>query len=212
MRLRYWIKLGFETLLTILGASLLYGFLMFIQTDSDWDGLLILLPLYLLLFGAMLMMAMTIGTYKLAVPLVIAFGSTRNEVLLGLQVFRSIPILLVPALATGLTALSGEPASLPLHMVFPLGIGAFLVFSALGAVIGVVFTKYGKIATVITTISIVLVGFGAGLLAAFSDDIGQTVQLFSGKLHWLLLCFGLLLYSLAMIPEHRIVWKYNVKL
>ena len=46
MRLKFWIKQGIDTFLLILGASALYGFLMFIQTDSGWDGLLILLPLY----------------------------------------------------------------------------------------------------------------------------------------------------------------------
>ena len=63
MRLRFWLKQGVETFAIILGASLLYGLLMFIQTDSGLDGLLILLPLYLLLFGALMMMGISIGIY-----------------------------------------------------------------------------------------------------------------------------------------------------
>ena len=117
MRLKFWLRQGFETFGIILGASALYGLLMFIQTDSGLDGLLILMPLYLLLFGSLLMMATTIGIYKMAVPLTISFGSTRNEVLLGLQIFRAIPMFLIPALAAALTAVSGEDASLPLSMV-----------------------------------------------------------------------------------------------
>ena len=42
MRLKYWIKQGIDTFVLILGASVLYGILMFIQTDSGLDGLLIL--------------------------------------------------------------------------------------------------------------------------------------------------------------------------
>lgn len=213
MRLKYWFKQGFETFFIILGASLLYGFLIFIQTDSGWDGLLILLPLYLTMFGALMMLGMNAGIYKMAVQLVISFGSTRNEVLLGLQIFRIIPILLIPALATLLTAVSGEPATLPLSAVFPLGIGAFLITSALGAVVGVVFTKYGKVATIITVITIMLMGFGAGVLSALSEDGGFLSNItLTGRLPWLVLAIGLFLYSISMIPEHRTVWKCNVKL
>lgn len=213
MRLKYWFKQGFEFFGIILGASLLYGFLMFIQTDSGLDGLLILLPLYLIMFGALMMMGMSIGIYKMAVPLAISFGSTRNEVLLGLQIFRIIPILLIPALAALLTAVSGEPATLPLSAVFPLGIGAFLITSALGAVVGVVFTKYGKVATIITVITIMLMGFGAGVLSALSEDGGFLSNItLTGRLPWLVLAIGLFLYSISMIPEHRTVWKCNVKL
>lgn len=213
MRLKYWFKQGFEFFGIILGASLLYGFLMFIQTDSGLDGLLILLPLYLIMFGALMMMGMSIGIYKMAVPLAISFGSTRNEVLLGLQIFRIIPILLIPALAALLTAVSGEPATLPLSAVFPLGIGAFLITSALGAVVGVVFTKYGKVATIITVITIMLMGFGAGVLSALSEDGGFLSNItLTGRLPWLVPAIGLFLYSISMIPEHRTVWKCNVKL
>ena len=213
MRLRFWLKQGVETFAIILGASLLYGLLMFIQTDSGLDGLLILLPLYLLLFGALMMMGISIGIYKMAVPLAISFGSTRNEVLLGLQIFRAIPVLLIPTLAAILTAAGGEDASLPLSAVLPLGIGAFLITSALGAVIGVVFTKYGRLATILTVITIMLVGFGAGFLSAFSEAGGFFANVtFSGKLPWLVLGVGLILYSISMIPEQRTVWKCNVKL
>ena len=213
MRLRFWLKQGVETFAIVLGASLLYGLLMFIQTDSGLDGLLILLPLYLLLFGALMMMGISIGIYKMAVPLVISFGSTRNEVLLGLQIFRAIPVLLISALAAILTAVSGEEATLPLSAVLPLGIGAFLITSALGAVIGVVFTKYGKTATILTVITIILVSFGAGFLSAFSTDDGFLANVtFAGNLPWLVLGIGLILYSISMIPEQRTVWKCNVKL
>jgi len=212
MRLKFWIKQGFEIFGVILGASMLYGFLMFIQTGDGWVGLLSTFPLYLLLFGAMLMTTMTIGIYKMAVPLAISFGSTRNEVLLGLQLFRIIPILLIPAIATLLTAIAGENAAMPLNIVFPLGVGAFLITGALGSFLGAIFTKYGKVATIVTVISIFFVAFGAGFLAAFSEDLGTSFTAFARGIHWLVLAAGLFLYSISMIPEQRTVWKCNVKL
>ena len=90
--------------------------------------------------------------------------------------------------------------------------GAFLITSSLGSIIGVIFTKYGKLATVITAISIFLVAFGAGMMAALSEKLGTVLVVFSRGLHWLVLAAGLFLYSISMIPEQRIVWKCNVKL
>ena len=212
MRLRFWVKQGFQNLTLILGATALYSFLMFIQTDNGLESLLVLLPLYLLLFGGMLTMATTLGIYKLSVPLVLGFGSTRNEVLLGLQICRAIPVVLVPALAAALTAASSEPAAFSPAHVFLLGAGGFLAFSALGTILGVVFTKYGKIATVVTAISVMLIGFGAGIIAALSDEIHLPNFFFGSALPWAVLCAGLCFYSISMIPEQRIVWKCNVKL
>ena len=131
MRLRFWIKQGFETVFMILLCSLIYGFFMFVQGNDGWIGLLVLLPLYLLLFGALLMIAMTTAIHKLAVPLAISFGSTRNEVLLGLQLYRVIPVCLIPALATILTALGGEQSALPVSAVFPLFVFCVSVYSIL---------------------------------------------------------------------------------
>lgn len=212
MRLRFWINQGLQNLALILGATALYSFLMFIQTDDGLDSLLVLLPLYLLLFGGMLTVATTLGIYKLSVPLVLSFGSTRNEVLLGLQICRAFPIILVPALAAVLTVLSSETAAFAPADVLLLGAGAFLAFSALGTVLGVVFTKYGKIATVVTAISVMLIGFGAGIIAALSDEIHLPNFFFGNALPWAVLCAGLFFYSISMIPEQRIVWKCNVKL
>ena len=212
MRLRFWIKQGFETVFMILLCSLVYGFFMFVQGNDGWIGLLVLLPLYLLLFGALLMIAMTTAIHKLAVPLAISFGSTRNEVLLGLQLYRVIPVCLIPALATILTALGGEQSALPVSAVFPLGVGAFLLTSAFGSILGVIYVKHGKIATLVVVISFLTAGFAGGFGAAFSKGFGLSPLSLSGAIPWLVLAAGLFLYAIAMIPEQRIVWKYNVKL
>ena len=212
MRLKYWIKQGIDTFVLILGASVLYGILMFIQTDSGWDGLLTLLPLYLLLFGALMMLGMTVGIYKMAIPLTISFGSTRNEVLLGLQIFRIIPMILLPALATLLTALSGEPAALPLSAVFPLGVGVFLLTNAIGVVLGVVFTRYNKTAAIVTAVAVMMTAFGVGVLSGISEQNNLLSRINFSSIPWLVLALGLFLYSLSMIPEQRTVWKCNVKL
>jgi len=213
MRLRFWIKQGLQNLGLILGASFLYAFLMYIQLDHGTDGLMVLLILSLLLFGAMLMCATTLGVYKLSVPLTLSFGSTRNEALLGLQVCRLIPTIVVPAIVMILTAVSKKPATFSPVDILLLGIGAFLLFSAVGTLLGAVFTKYGKIAAVATAISVLLLAFGAGFVSAFlGDETLLETFIVSPSLPWLILGIGLFAYSISMIPEQRIVWKCNVKL
>lgn len=213
MRLRFWVKQGLDSLLMALGASALYILLMSIQTDDGLAGMLVLAPLYLLVFGGFMTMAFVIGIYKLSVPLALSFGSTRNEVLLGLQIMRLFPIVGIPALAALLTAVSGDPASMPAATLFPMGIGFITIMSALGSVFGVVYTKFGKIATVATVISIALGGMAGGVFAALAGDSNPMDWLArQDRLGLLVLCIGLFVYSLAMIPEHRTVWKCNVKL
>jgi len=91
--------------------------------------------------------------------------------------------------------------------------GVYLTGGALGSVVGVVFTKYGKIATVVTVIAVFLVAGGAGFLAGFSGDERFLAWLtFDGNLPWLILAAGLFIYAIASIPEQRTVWKCNVKM
>lgn len=213
MKLRFWFRQGMEITGGILGGSLLYGLLMFIQMGSGWEDLLQSMPVFLLLFGALMMMASVIGIHKLSLHLALSFGSTRNEALLGLQIDRLLPTLLVPALAAILTAVAGENAIFPPMEVFLLGVGAFLCTGALGTAAGVVFAKYGRAATVITMILLLLLSGGIGVLIGVSAGGDRLLKIMNdGKAGLLVLGIGVLLYSLAMIPEQRTVWKCSVKL
>ena len=213
MRLRYWIRTGLQTFLLVVGACTLYSFLMFIQMDDFVQGTLINLPIYLLLFGGMMLMTMNIGAYKFNLQLALSFGSTRNEAIVGLNLMRLIPTLLLTALLVFLCSLTDAAGILTVAQAIPMGLGVYLAFSALGSVVGVVFTKYGKIATVVTIIAILLVAGCAGFLAGFSGDESFLARItFGGDLPWLVLAIGLFIYAIASIPEQRTVWKCNVRL
>ena len=214
MKLKYWITSGFQTLLYVALASFLYGLLLTLQSSyMDWSDLLMLLPIYLLLFGAIMLMAMTIGVYKLNLNLVLAFGSTRNEALFGLQLFRLIPTLSIAALVCILLALAGENAIVSPGSALPVALGVSLAGSAFGTVIGVVYTRFGKLATVLTVLVMVALGITGGILAVLSSQTQWLQYLVSHMgFSWLVLSIGLILYALAMIPEHRTVWKYSVRM
>lgn len=214
MKLKYWITSGFQTLLYVALASFLYGLLLTLQSSyMDWSDLLMLLPIYLLLFGAIMLMSMTISVYKLNLNLILAFGSTRNEALLGLQLFRLIPALGTTALVCILLALAGENAIVSPGAALPVALGVSLAGSAFGTVIGVVYTRFGKLATVLTVLGMVALGITGGILAVMSSQT-RWLQYLADHMgfSWLVLSIGLILYALAMIPEHRTVWKYSVRM
>lgn len=214
MRLRFWLKTGLETFGVIVGATAFYSVMMFLQSSSaTWEDILLTLPMFFLLFGGVMFLAMTIGVYKLSVPLVLSFGSTRNEVLVGLQIAHLMPVVLTTALVTVLIALGGANSVIPLSAAIPAALGIYLMFSAFGVILGVVITHFGKVAGVITAIVIMLGAFCGGFFAAFSEDGAWLMELVERKsLPWLALSIGLMLYSVSMIPEHRTVWRCNVKL
>ena len=55
--------------------------------------------------------------------------------------------------------------------------------------------------------------FFLGIFGLVSEDGGFLSNItLTGRLPWLVLAIGLFLYSISMIPEHRTVWKCNVKL
>ena len=179
MKLKYWITSGFQTLLYVVLATSVYGLMMTLQmSNMDWMDLLMLLPIYLLLFGAMMQMAMTIGVYKLSLNLVLAFGSTRNEALLGLQLLRLIPALSTTALICILLALAGENAIVSPGSALPVALGVT------GGILAVLSSQ-------------------TRWLQYLADHMGFS---------WLVFGIGLILYALSMIPEHRTVWKYSVRM
>lgn len=213
MRLKFWFWQALQNTLAVLLACSLFSFLMFLQTDSGWEGLVILLPIYLLVFGAMMMIALSIGIYKMTVPLVLSFGSTRNEVLVGLQINRLLPTVLITGITTLLCLLFPSSDSLTPDFVLPVGFGLFLLAGGVGSILGAVFTKYGRSATVISVLLFIAVGFGAGFAAAFLDDTASLPRFLSmAGLRWLAVGIGLIVYGISMIPEHRTVRNCNVKL
>lgn len=214
MRLRFWLKNGLELLGMTVGISAFYCALMWIQLETGgWSDVLSLLPVCLIIFGAFMFAITAIGLYKMTISLVLSFGSTRREVLMGLQLYRLLPAVGIALLAALLTVIPGvEPVFSPCTTLL-LSLGAFLLGGAAGAVLGMVSYRFGKVGTVITVICLGLFGFGLGLLAAFSADGQSWLSALAerGGLPWLCLGLGAAAYLLVMIPESRIVRSYQVK-
>lgn len=211
MRVRFWLRLSLENIGAVLGGSALYALIMLMQSDDPLGLVFPQFPLFLMLFGAFLSLGMSLGMYKLPVSLALSFGSTRQEVLAGLQLYRLLPALVIPLLTAGLNALAGEAALFPAGDVLPLGVGLFLSFSAIGSVLSAVFTRFGTAAGVIAGIFVVVIGLAGGIVAVIMSFHQSSVlpNVVSG---WKLAGLGVVLYALSWIPERRLVRGYNVKL
>lgn len=214
MRLKFWFRAGLTNFWAVLAASGIYGGILFLQRPGlTWEDLLFTLPIYLLVLGGMIMLALNAGLYKLHLPLALSFGSTRNEAILGMQIQRFLPATLIVVLTLILTAVAKDYSMVPAAAVIPLGFGLFLGFSALGAAAGMIMVRFGKLGLAIGIATGMVVGMGGGVLAVITIQSGKIIEFFDNiDLHWLVFCIGVFLYAIVMIPEQRLIWKYNVKL
>ncbi len=213
MRLRFWLMGGLRVLGTILGASALYAFFMWIQME-DSTYILTLLPLYLILFGAVMLMAMTLGLYKMMLSLSLSFGSTRREAMMGIHIYRLLPCLGTTAMVALLTAVPGVEFLFSLQSTILVCLGAFLLCGALGAVLGLIYYRFGKLGAILSVVCMVLLAFAGGFLAVLSVDQSDWLQrLFSTvPASWLTLALGAAVYLIVMIPERLVLRKYQVKM
>lgn len=214
MRLRFWIKGGLQTLATVAGASALYGLLMWVQSsDITLEETLSFLPFYLVTFGAIMLLAMTVSVYKAMLPLALSFGSTRREAFVGLQVFRLLPTAAVALLLVLLFLVPGTEMVLGLSAVVLLTAGLFLFVGAIGSGLGMIYVRFGKLGTILMVVTLLVLGLALGIgavlgLSSVKFDVAVSLR----WLPWLVLATGAAVYLLMLIPEFRTVRKYQIKL
>lgn len=209
MRLKFWIKEGLKNTAIILGACVLYTVLLDVQDAAeDLSGFFNIGAVYLLLFGSMFSMVLNTTAYQTYIPLSLGFGSTRKEVLLGLQCYRMIPTVILLPITVILFALS-DASSFEPWILFTAGLGLFLVFHGLGILMGVLFNRFGKTGLIAFSviICIIIIGFFIGVITALDIEIT-----FPEGMPWIVLGTGALFYGLMMLAEVRTVKKFNVKL
>lgn len=211
MRLRFWFRSSLQTLAATLGASAVYGLLMGIQLDgASFQDVLSLLPMYLMLFGAVMLMAMMLAVYKFSLGLSISLGSTRREAFVGLQVYRLVPTLVTVAVTALVTLVPGVETFWGPAVMIPAALGIFLFTGALGGLAGMVYLRFGKIAAILTVLLLIVMGGVCGGLTVFFAEANWPVL--AGWIPWLILGLGAVVYGLVLIPESRVVRKYQVKL
>lgn len=213
MRLRLWVKGGLQTLATIAAASVLYGLLMWMQSsDMTLEATLEILPLYLISFGAVMILIMSLTAYKAMLPLALSFGSTRREAFAGLQVFRLLPMAVVVLLLALLLLVPGVEAAFGFSATLLVASGTYLLFGAVGSGVGMVYIRFGRVGAILAGIlaGLLLVA-GVILITAGAASLLPLSFFSADWLPWLALALGAAVYLLLLIPEARIVRRYQIK-
>ena len=209
MRLRYWAQEALKITGVIMAATLIYTFLMIAQdTRETWNEYLEMGAIYLGMFGACMCMILSTSIYQVHAPLAISLGSTRNEVLFGIQCYRFVIASILLAVAALLLMLTGETAQSLVWTILPLGVAAFMVFNGIGAVLGCLGTKLGRGALIAVSILTMLLCVGGVGAAVLIIALKYSLQ---GNVVWIVLGIGTLVYALSMIFEVQTIKKFSVK-
>lgn len=209
MRLRYWAQEALKITGIMMASALIYTFMMIAQDLREtWNEYLELGAIYLGIFGACMCMILSTSIYQVHAPLVISLGSTRREVLFGIQCYRFIIASILLAVEAPLLMLTGETAQSLVWTILPLGVAAFLVFSGIGAVLGCLSTKLGRGALIAVSILTMLLCVGGVGAAVLIIALKYSLQ---GNAVWIVLGIGALVYTLSMIFEVQTIKKFSVK-
>ena len=211
MRLKDWFKTGLQYAGAVMLGSVVYGVMM--STSGIMEENLTMTAMYMLLLGAGMGLVFNMSVYKVGLPVVISFGSTRKEAFIGMQCYRLVYMLGLLAIATVLYLLAGERGLLELADAAPIGMGVMLLLHTLGAVMGMVSTRFGKGALVALSIiaGLIISGTIAGTVIVFAL-FEETISGNGGLGFWIFPIASLIVYGLVAIPEYKTIYKYNVRL
>ena len=207
MRLKDWFKSGLQYAAIIIFASAIYGVLM---EPTNLTEMVSMAAMYMLLFGGAMSLLFSISVYKVMLPVSLGFGSTRREAFVGIQCYRVVYMVLVSAAAVGLYLLGGKMGLTELKVLAPIGIGLMPLMTAVGAVIGMVGSRFGKGVMAAMTVIGSLIAVAIMLATLILCDVFEE-QIGSFGL-WMMPVAGLLVYGLVSIFEYKSVKKYSVKL
>lgn len=213
MRVKFWLKSALQNSLIIVGGGLLYvALLMAMEPMDSIQDVFQVASIYLLAMGAMLSILLEMSVFKVNLPLAIGCGSTRKEAFLGRQLYRAVFTALLTVTVIGLAALAGDKGMAPLDVYTPIVLAVMLVTGSVGSVLGAFSTKLGKTGLVILGIVLgviamllIMAGFIGGAVLADTAN-------WSRWMVWLAPVAAAVVYGLSIIPEHKTIYKYNVKL
>ncbi len=218
MRLRFWLKESLNVIVASVGGSALYTFLMWLS-DMDFgdNGPLFMGLIYLCGFGGFMGLIMNIVAHSQHLPTALSFGSTRKEAMVGMQIFRLLPALVIAILSTVLFIIYEDQSQAKYLLVGVLSLFVSLVLGTWGSFMGIMHIRFGTKALVITLVSGLLILGGCTaviIVTALSDNADAIFEvIFSHPVFpWALGLIPLAFYGLSLIPEKKAIYTCSVKL
>lgn len=218
MRLRYWFKESLTVIVASVGGSALYTFLMWLS-DMDFgdDGPLFMGFVYLCCFGGFMGLIMNIAAHSQHLPTALSFGSTRKEAMVGMQIFRLLPALVIAILSTVLFIIYEGQFQTKCLLIGVLSLAVSLILGTWGSFMGIMHSRFGVKALVAVLVSGLLILGGCTaviIVTALSDNADAIFEpiLSHPVFPWALGLIPLAFYGLSLIPEKKAIYTCSVKL
>ncbi len=179
--LKFWTRYNWEfTGLMLAIAAVLSVVAVFGAEGLDLRTFATVVPYFLCIGAALCILLSNTGTHTLYMPLLMSMGETRRNVLLGFHYFRALTIAVTVALCAVIwLVVPGEVSSQGLRSI-PTILCVLIIASAMGSIMGTVFSKWKWLGTIII---IVICGFAGGTVgfagATMADGlaVAKTMEL-----------------------------------
>ena len=215
--LRFWTRYACESAVVELALTAVFTLIAVFSADGlDFKALASVGPYFFCFAAIFTMMMINTGSQSLYVPLLLAMGETRRNVLLGFHYYRALIITVTISLCGLVWLLApGEVSSIGLRSI-PTILCLLIASSALGSIMGTLFIKW-KWAGM--TLIIILCG-AAGGTVGFAGATGggfnvlQILEIVSclETLPWWLVGTALAAFGLDVAFQWLLLQRQEVKL
>ncbi len=216
--LKFWTRYTWESAGMVLctAAGLVVASL-FSAEGLDFAVFATVVPYYLCVAAVFVMMMVNSGAQTLSVPLLLAMGETRRNILLGFHYYRALIIAVTLALCSVIWLLApGEVSSIGLRSI-PTILCLLIASSALGSIIGTLLVKWRWVGTIFIVLLFGLAGGTMGFTGvAMGDVLAETntaaLAAYLERLPWWLAMTALAAFGLDVAFQWLLLQRQEVKL
>ena len=165
--LKFWTRYTWESAgMVLCMAAVLVVASLFSAEGLDFAVFATVAPYYLCVAAVFVMMMVNSGAQTLSVPLLLAMGETRRNILLGFHYYRALIIAVTLALCSVIWLLApGEVSAVGLRSI-PTILCTLAIASALGSIMGTLFIKWKRAGVVLIILLCGAAGGTVGFVGA----------------------------------------------
>ena len=170
--LKFWTRYTWESAgANLFCTAILSVVALFVAEGLDFSTFATVVPYFLLISSVFMIMMLNTGSQTLYVPLLLSMGETRRNVLLGFHYYRALIITVtMAACALIWMIVPGEVSAIGLRSI-PTILCILFIVSAVGSIMGTVFTKWKWLGTIIIIGICGAAGGTVGFASAAADDM-----------------------------------------
>ncbi len=216
--LRFWTRYACESAVVELALTAVFTLIVVFGADGlDFKALASVGPYFFCFAAIFTIMMINTGSQSLYVPLLLAMGETRRNVLLGFHYYRALIITVTIALCGLVWLLApGEVSSIGLRSI-PTILCLLIASSALGSIIGTLLVKWRWVGTIFIVLLFGLAGGTMGFTGvAMGDVLAETntaaLAAYLERLPWWLAMTALAAFGLDVAFQWLLLQRQEVKL